>query len=138
MAEYLRKRAKPVTMAAAWMLLFMLAGGGRAQSQVLNDPTRPPASLGSQTDQAAEKMKAEPELQSVLISPTRRVAVIDGQTVALGETFREARVVRITEGEVVLRNGQDLQVLKLFPKFEKRRKSERSNNAPADAGVKVR
>jgi len=62
----------------------------------------------------------------VLISPTRRVAVIDGQTVALGEKFGEARVVRIAEDEVVLRNGQDQQVLKLFPAIEKRRNSRHS------------
>lgn len=137
MAEYLRKPAKPVTMAPTSMLLALLLSGG-VQAQVLNDPTRPPVSIGTAADPAADKPKAEPELQSILISPTRRVAVIDGQTVALGEKFGEARVVRITEGEVVLRNGQDLQVLKLFPKFEKHRKSERSNNGAEEAGVKVR
>ena len=137
MAEYLRKLAKPVTMAAAWMLLALLASEG-ARSQVLNDPTRPPASLGVPADAAAGQPKEEPELQSVLISPTRRVAVIDGQTVALGEKIGESRVIRITEGEVVLRNGQGLQVLKLFPKFVKQRKSERSNNGTEEAVMKVR
>lgn len=126
MAEYLRKLSKQVTMAAVSALLALSAHGA-AFGQVLNDPTRPPASFGAPTDAAGEK-KTEPELQSVLISPTRRIAVIDGQTVALGGKFGDARVVKITEGEVVLRSGQELRVLRLFPKFEKQRKSGRSNN----------
>ena len=137
MAEYLRNPAKPVTMAAFCMLLVSFQHD-RAAAQTLRDPTRPPASIGSPADQSGAKATGGPELQSVLISPTRRVAVIDGQTVTLGEKFGEARVVKIAESEVVLRNGQDLQVLKLFPGVEKQRKSNRPSDGTKDAVVKVR
>lgn len=91
-----------------------------------SDPTRPPASIGK-----AEQGNVTPEvagivLQSVLISSGRRVAVISGQNVKLGEKFGDARVVKITESEVVLKNGKDTQILKLFPDIEKRRVSTKS------------
>ena len=89
----------------------------------LSDPTRPPASTaGFEHGQVATETTG-PVLQSVLISSGRRVAVISGQNVKLGEKFGDARVVRITESEVVLKNGKDTQTLKLFPDVEKRRVS---------------
>jgi len=124
MAKYLRNPAQPAAMAAACALLILIATC--VHGQELTDPTRPPASIAAPQALPGEKLNTPPELQSVLISPTRRVAVIDGQTVALGEKFGEARVVRIAEDEVVLRNGQDQQVLKLFPAIEKRRNSRHS------------
>ena len=123
MAEYLRKPAKLVTMTAAYAGLVLMLFSTCAHAQELTDPTRPPASIAAQSGPPDEKSKTDPELQSVLISPTRRVAIIDGQAVALGEKYGEARVVKIAEDEVVLRNGQEQQVLKLFPMVEKRRKS---------------
>jgi MSHA biogenesis protein MshK len=60
-------------------------------------------------------------LQSVLISPKRKVAVINGDTVQVGDRVGDARVVRIVEGEVVLARGGQWQTLKLFPGIEKRR-----------------
>jgi MSHA biogenesis protein MshK len=59
-----------------------------------------------------------PQLQSVLIgrgSGARQVAVIDGETVRLGERFHGARLVRMTQDEVELARGGARQVLKLYP-----------------------
>jgi MSHA biogenesis protein MshK len=98
-----------------------------AASQGLADPTRPPSTLIVSQEQNAAAPSKEPVLQSVLVSPTRMVAIISGQTVKLGEKYGEARVVKITENEVVLRNGQDVQTLKLFPNVEKRLASGRKN-----------
>ena len=58
-------------------------------------------------------------MQSVLIARHaggRHVAVIDGQTVRLGEQFRGARVARMTQNEVVLVKGKERRVLRLFPR----------------------
>ena len=86
-----------------------------AQAQSLNDPTRPPASLLSpQTVPAANNA---PQLQSVLIARHpggRHVAVIDGQTLRLGDSYRGAVLERVSENEVVLRKGAQRQVLKLY------------------------
>lgn len=87
-----------------------------AAAQTLADPTRPPAALdSSRLDAAGDGL---PRLQSVLISPRaggRHVAVIDGETVRLGGSFRGARVARMTQSEVELVRGRERQVLRLDP-----------------------
>jgi MSHA biogenesis protein MshK len=85
-----------------------------AAAQSLADPTRPPALLASSS--AAGLEDGLPRLQSVLISPRaggRHVAVIDGETVRLGDSFRGARVARMTQTEVELVRGRERQVLRL-------------------------
>ena len=85
-----------------------------AAAQGLIDPTRPPAGLGQVAASAAGD--GAPRLQSVLISPRaggRHVAVIDGETVRLGDTFKGARVARMSEHEVVLERGAERQVLRM-------------------------
>jgi MSHA biogenesis protein MshK len=96
----------------------LLAGG--AQAQALADPTRPPANMIGAAPGGAGQPGAtsEPQLQSVLIARQpggRHIAVIDGQTVRLGETFKGALVARMSQTEVVLVRGGQRQVLKLFP-----------------------
>jgi MSHA biogenesis protein MshK len=87
-----------------------------AQAQALRDPTRPPNDAGIQSGEAAP---AANQLQSVLISSGRRVAVISGQAVPLGGMYGEAKVVKITETEVVLKKGTETEVLKLYPDVDK-------------------
>ncbi len=132
MAEYLSKTVRRVTIAA---LCVWGALASPVAAEVLLDPTRPPAFIGEKPEQGNDKASIAPELQSVLISPARRVAIINGQTVQLGEKYGEARVVKITENEVILRNGRDTQVLKLFPHVEKRLASSRANGK-VEAGSK--
>ncbi|WP_229429070.1 hypothetical protein [Massilia sp. ST3] len=100
------------------LILTTLAGIALAHlpagAQALTDPTRPPAALeGARADGPGDGL---PRLQSVLISPRaggRHVAVIDGETVRLGDSFRGARVVRMTQTEVELARGAERQVLRL-------------------------
>lgn len=85
-----------------------------AGAQSLADPTRPPVVLAASAAGGAED--GLPRLQSVLISPRsggRHVAVIDGETVRLGDSFRGARVARMSQGEVELVRGRERQVLRL-------------------------
>ncbi|MBI3284294.1 MAG: MSHA biogenesis protein MshK [Burkholderiales bacterium] len=91
--------------------------GAAAQAQDLPDPTRPPPALTA-TERAAAP--AGPVLQSVLIAPDRRVAIISGQAVALQGKYGDQTLVRISETEVVLSKGRERQTLKLFPDFEKK------------------
>lgn len=103
-------------MLLAWTLIAMPI----AHAEVFVDPTRPPASIALPQDGTAQRAFSGPTLQSVMISPGRMEATISGQTVKLGEKFGEAVLEKITESEVVLRNGSDLQTLKLYPGIEKR------------------
>ena len=89
---------------------------GAAGAQGLQDPTKPPAAA---TPVAAGPIAASagPQLQSILIAREaggRHVAVIDGETVRLGERFHGAKVARIGENEVELVRGTERQVLRLY------------------------
>jgi MSHA biogenesis protein MshK len=104
-------------MAAALALLFAAGAQAQAQAQALRDPTRPPAAaaLGSGGGQPA--ISTGPRLQSILVAREaggRHLAVIDGETVRLGEQFHGARVARIGDNEVELVRGGERQVLRLY------------------------
>jgi MSHA biogenesis protein MshK len=95
---------------------LMLATQG-AGAESLADPTRPPAALGER-GAAGAPGDAAPRLQSVLIAPGaggRQVAVIDGETVRLGQSYKGARVTRMTQTQVELVRGRERQVLRLEP-----------------------
>ena len=91
-----------------------------AQSK-LNDPTRPPnvVAPGSGSDAVSQPAAAPQRLESILISPSRRLAVIDGQTVTVGSKVHEATVVQIAETRVTLRQGADLKTLELYPGIDR-------------------
>lgn len=85
----------------------------------LPDPTALPAA-------PAAEGSASPGISLTAIKRrgTQRLAVIGGQEVAVGERYQGARVVRITESEVVLRRGADVTVLELYPHVEKRQRGK--------------
>ncbi len=91
-----------------------------AHAENLPDPTRPPSELGAAAASGAAVPSGGPLLQSVLISPQHKNAIISGETVKLGGIYGSARVVKISEGEVVLNEGGSLQTLRLFPGVEKK------------------
>lgn len=99
-------------------LLIVPCAAVTAGAQGLTDPTRPPGVLsGPAIDGAAG---GGPVLQSVMLSPGRKVAVISGKMVVLGGRYGSARLVKLTESEAVLKDGAETTVLKLFPLVEKR------------------
>jgi MSHA biogenesis protein MshK len=109
----MRKPASAARHLAACLALLAASGAG---AQALQDPTRPPAAA-TPTPVASGSVSAGPQLQSILIARAaggRHVAVIDGETVRLGETFHGAKVARIGENEVVLVRGGERQVLRLY------------------------
>jgi len=98
-------------------LLAGLAAAAGAAAQGLADPTRPPGGIA----EAAETTAAGgPVLQSVMLSPSRKVAVISGEMVAVGGRYGSSRLVSLTETEAVLKNGGETTVLRLHPLVEKR------------------
>jgi MSHA biogenesis protein MshK len=101
-----------------------------AHAQALRDPTRPPDFSAA----APEVEATVSALQSVLISPGRRVAVISGRTVAVGDQVGNAKVISIREGEVVLREGGETRTLKLFPNIEKHASARGQTGSRAASG----
>ncbi|HZX28103.1 MAG TPA: MSHA biogenesis protein MshK [Telluria sp.] len=99
-------------------LCFLLAvlTSAAAHAQVADPTVPPPEARVNAEGQAVEAVvSSAPRLQSVLIGPHRRVAVIDGETVRQGQKHRDAVLEKVTETEAVLRRGTEREVLKLFP-----------------------
>ena len=107
-------------------IYLMATQAMNAGAQTLPDPTRPPAAL-QKDERDTEITPAAPQLQSILISPKRRVATINGQIVHVGDKVGEAQVVKITENEVVLRNGKETRTLKLLPQVQKKSEQGRTS-----------
>jgi MSHA biogenesis protein MshK len=107
---------KPASAARHLAICLGLLAASGAGAQALQDPTRPPAAA-TPTPAAEGNVATGPQLQSILIARAaggRHVAVIDGETVRLGETFHGAKVARIGENEVELVRGGERQVLRLY------------------------
>lgn len=84
-----------------------------AAAQALRDPTRPPmASLKGVVDKAERPGWL---LQSVLISPERRYAIINGEIVQLGGSIAGAELVAIAEERVTLKTQEGMRIVNLFP-----------------------
>ena len=101
-------------------MMVIVATGVRAQAQTLADPTRPPAAISAPTGPAAQEEFTGTRLQSILLSSGRKVAVINGTMVPLGGMVGDARVVKITETQVVLKTGAETEVLSMYPGIDKR------------------
>jgi hypothetical protein len=106
--------------AFAFVLLLL---GMQAYAAPIADPTRPPSVSFSEDGGAV--VPAGPRLESVLIAPDRRIAVISGQAVKVGDPYGDGQVLRITESEVVLRTGDATETLKLFPDVDKKPRARR-------------
>lgn len=96
----------------------LIAAATAASAQGLADPTRPPASLAAPG--SVPVASGGPVLQSVMLSPGRKLAMINGQVVALGGRYGSARLVRLTDSEAELKDGAETIVLSLYPQVEKR------------------
>lgn len=106
----------------AWMLLLLCAVPFAAAAESLPDPTRPPAEISAPPALAGQAAAPDVNrLQSIIISPTRRAAIISGQTVELGAMHGDARLVEVKENGVTLQGAEGRQVLALFPDVEIRK-----------------
>ena len=93
--------------------LSCVATVSTAAAQALRDPTRPPA---AGTKAAMGRIEqAGWILQSVLISPERRYAIINGEVVQLGGSIAGAELVAVAEERVTLRTREGLRIVHLFP-----------------------
>jgi len=103
-----------MTLSAASLALAIAA-----RAAPLGDPTRPPQAEG---DAAGAGAAAQDRVETILIAPDRRLAVIGGRIVRVGDLIGGARVVRIREsGVTVRRDGVD-EELPLLQGIEKKRR----------------
>lgn len=99
------------------LVSFLLLLAGSAGAEALNDPTRPPARAPAPRPGAAVVVARERlVLSSVLISPERRVAVINGRALQVGERIDDAEVVAIDLQQVRLKRHTQTVTLTLSGK----------------------
>lgn len=88
-------------------------------SSEVRDPTSP---LNFRSD-SAQQAATHFTLNSILVSPQRRVAIINGSTVREGQTIpgsRDVKVQKISTRAVVLQQANKTWVLNLAPSVVKR------------------
>jgi MSHA biogenesis protein MshK len=105
--------------------LLLCVAQNAAAAEPLPDPTRPSIDLDSSGAGGAADVvpdEAVPRgLQSIIISPQYRAAIINGETVSLGGKYGDSKLVEVRENSVVLRNAQGRRVLELFPRVSIRK-----------------
>jgi MSHA biogenesis protein MshK len=103
-------------------------------AQAMGDPTKPPGA-GAAMQGMPDDTPAGRQLQSILFSGGRKVAVISGSMVPLGGMLGESRVVKITESEVVLKTGEEMETLKFFPGIDKQPVKRAPSRTRSDASA---
>lgn len=132
MAKHLKNLHKCFIMAGA--LVWATVGQG---ADMIGDPTRPPAAASSMSNGVAAPVDMGPVLQSVMISRKRKIAVISGEEVALGEMVGEAKLVAVRDHEVDLRNPDgSLQTLQMYSGVTKTVIEVKRKNPPKAVGAK--
>jgi MSHA biogenesis protein MshK len=109
-------------------VIALLAGAAAAQAQALRDPTRPPG-VSVARGVSGVASRGDLVLQSVLISPERRAAIISGRVVRPGETVDGYRLIAIGAGEAVLRKDGQSRTLQLYPAVDLRPPAVAAGNA---------
>lgn len=116
---------------------LLLCATEMALAETLPDPTRPAIDLGAGAGgqaSAVAPVEAAPQgLQSIIISPQYRAAIINGETVRLGGKVGNSTLVEVRESSVVLQNAQGRRVMELFPKVDiKKNEASQQENAAQD------
>ncbi|MHB8347586.1 MAG: hypothetical protein ACYDHM_10465 [Acidiferrobacterales bacterium] len=107
------------------LLLLLAAAGVRAQAGEnltgLADPTRPFTG-----NAGPDHRRAGLVLQSTLVSPLQRLAVINGRAFTVGERVDGAEIVQIRRYDVTLSRAGRQYLLRLLPKLDIERRSDES------------
>lgn len=114
-----------------WLMLILIAtlsGSLLAEPAANNDVRDPTIPLGYVSSLKVAASAPEWVLDSVLISPKRKLAIINGQTLREGQTLpgssttesNAIKIQRILPQTVVLQQGEKTWALRLSPSVVKR------------------
>ena len=105
---YRHKRLLPV------LLLALLALPAAAETA--NDPMRPPGKALTAGAKAGKKAVSERyRLDSIIIGPERRQAIINGRLLGLGESIDGSKLIEVQATQVTLQVAGKPYVLTLLP-----------------------
>ena len=100
-----------------WLLGLALGLQAPLGAQSLRDPTQPP---GAGTGNAAAPARASAPSWSVIVVDGRRHVATGTRLYAEGQMLGRARIERITETEIWLREGQVLRKVPLYAGVQRR------------------
>jgi hypothetical protein len=92
----------------AGQLLFVQPGPAWSQAERVQDPTRP--AVVARSEVGAPLTADSLHLTGVLVSSSRRIAVIDGKFYRVGDRVNGEEIMRIEPGSIQIRRGSE-QVL---------------------------
>lgn len=107
---------KATSIVALILALFLTSTGARAAG----DPTQPPGVFAEPTTSGVSESVNVSRLQSVILHKKgkKSLALIDGQTYAVGDMVGDAKLVKISERSVILRGSRGKEELLLTPEVE--------------------
>ena len=112
-----------ITVFALAMLLAVIAN---VAAEIKEDPLRPPGYRNAGASAPTKRSAPSWQVNEILISDTRRVAIVNANSVKLGESVNGARVVAIEPGYVTLEFNNRLITARLKMVPVKRRVTARA------------
>lgn len=95
------RRGRRSSGRAAWLLAGVLSAAAAAE-EPLGDPMRPPTMQPETTAPTPGERVGRLQLTSTVVGPERRIAVIDGRRLRVGDRIAGARVTAIDPASVRL------------------------------------
>lgn len=103
-----------------WLLALSLVAG-QAASQSLRDPTLPPAQAAlASTAPLGSSLGIDPGAVTIIVRDGRPFLAVGTRLYAQGQQLGKARIERISETEVWLREGKVLHKVSSFSGIERR------------------
>lgn len=114
----------------------LLGSVGRVDAQSLRDPTVPPAAAGlSSPAQVGMQSDTEPGPMTIIVRNGRPYLAVGTRLYAQGQSLGQARIERISETEVWLRERGVLRKVQQFSGIQRRTVTSPSQNSPIDSKV---
>jgi len=79
----------------------------------------------ARSDAGAVALQPATSLQGVVTSPQRKLALINGAIVPLGGAIGDGRLVDVTESSALLKKDRQTEVLRMYPRIEKKKQLKR-------------
>ena len=120
------KAAMAKALAVGWWVSGMMGLAlcfslSRADAQSLRDPTLPPLEAGlASTVPAGNAIAFEPGAMTIIVRSGRPYLVVGTRLYAQGQQIGRARIERISESEIWLREGGVLRKVSRFPGIQRR------------------
>jgi len=112
------QKAAPISRALVALLISACAGAASAQ---LSDPMAPPGVAGAGGAGASISRGTPTELQGIISGPGRRLALINGAVVQVGETIPgNGELLNVGTESPVVRSGDRDILLRLHPDLRKK------------------